>query len=617
MHMTAIQAETERNRLDRSARCAEKHHRRARTRRLRGLIRSVSAAGPAAGAAQDGKCLSSRQNSATFTSGSMPLGEHRMTFIKTLCILTAFVLISNSTSAQTLEKVFGKGDWEFHFDSSHVCVAATASGRSTLMVYTDKENSQINYLIFSGTDALQSATLFIDDKKYDLSVSDNIAVSLDERRPEIFSDMRAGSNAVVVATNEVGEERELAFSLMGFTASVLKMDDYCDVSIDFEPRSKAPSVQFTGQSEVGAVDRNLGQSEIKTTDWGFWLTNTNENHFDKVMWNKWYEYASAFDVVERYINTYRSDVDSELLREGREAFRKYPDNFQCDYNGRRITLGPTTLPGALNEDCTGGILYMKFPKITFDDFECIWAEGDYYYDACYFQWIHQEDRASGRPEEAIRVRVTFPALKDRSLFPGDRVLVSGEISKMERFQPSIGITKLTKFSRIEEMPVKLIDLHDDKIYFEGEEWVVQVSIEELMGNLTGVKKTQHYLQGFFYHRDFEGRFAAAFSEKANRMIPPPPTVSREEYVRDVLVKYNIAIACADFGRLGEFTSSYLKSRFSGSPKNDLSPRELDQLSELEIIKIRTLANDEETCGAMLLGLMFDPSGGADMFFSKD
>lgn len=286
-----------------------------------------------------------------------------MTFIKTLCILTAFLLISKSTSAQTLEKVFGKGDWEFHFDSSNVCVAATASGSSKLMVYTDKENSQINYLIFSGIDPLQSATLFIDGKKYDLSVSDNLAVSVDEKRPEIFSDMRAGRNAAVVTKSEAGVERELAFSLMGFTASVLKMQDYCDVSIDFE-----------------------------------------------------------------------------------------------------------------------------------------------------------------------------------------------------------------------------------------------------------------------------GKLAAAFKEKASRMIPPPPTVSRpspptvsrpppptvsrEEYVRDVLTNYNIAIACADFGLLGEFTASYLKRSFSRSPKNDLTPKELDLLSELDIIRLRTLANDEEICGLMVLGLMFDPSGGDEVFFSN-
>jgi len=55
--MTAIHAQTERKLQERFARCAEKHHRRARTRRLRGLIRSVPAVARAAGDAQDGKGL--------------------------------------------------------------------------------------------------------------------------------------------------------------------------------------------------------------------------------------------------------------------------------------------------------------------------------------------------------------------------------------------------------------------------------------------------------------------------------------------------------------------------------------------------------------------------------
>jgi hypothetical protein len=54
MRMTAIHAQTERKRQDRSARCAEKHRCRDRTRRFRGLIRSVSAACATAGAAQGG-----------------------------------------------------------------------------------------------------------------------------------------------------------------------------------------------------------------------------------------------------------------------------------------------------------------------------------------------------------------------------------------------------------------------------------------------------------------------------------------------------------------------------------------------------------------------------------
>ena len=75
--MTAIQTQTERKRQDRSARCAEKHRCRDRTRQFRGLIRPVSAACATTGAAQGEKRLSSAWIQAIFTSNSMPLGECR------------------------------------------------------------------------------------------------------------------------------------------------------------------------------------------------------------------------------------------------------------------------------------------------------------------------------------------------------------------------------------------------------------------------------------------------------------------------------------------------------------------------------------------------------------
>ncbi|CAM5321373.1 hypothetical protein ATER59S_03533 [Aquamicrobium terrae] len=59
MRMTAIHARTERKRQDRSARCAEKRSCRARTRRFRGLIRTVPAPCTTAGANRDKKRLSS------------------------------------------------------------------------------------------------------------------------------------------------------------------------------------------------------------------------------------------------------------------------------------------------------------------------------------------------------------------------------------------------------------------------------------------------------------------------------------------------------------------------------------------------------------------------------
>lgn len=82
MRLTATHAQTERKRQDRSARCAEKHRRRARKQRLRGLIRPVSAACATAGAAQGGERLSSGRFLPIFMSDGTPLGECRMKHIR-------------------------------------------------------------------------------------------------------------------------------------------------------------------------------------------------------------------------------------------------------------------------------------------------------------------------------------------------------------------------------------------------------------------------------------------------------------------------------------------------------------------------------------------------------
>ena len=87
--MTAIHAQTERKRLDGSVRRAEKHHRRARTRRFRGLIRAVSAACSTTAAAQGGKRLSGGRIQAIFTSDGTPLGECRL---RILMFFVAFLI---------------------------------------------------------------------------------------------------------------------------------------------------------------------------------------------------------------------------------------------------------------------------------------------------------------------------------------------------------------------------------------------------------------------------------------------------------------------------------------------------------------------------------------------
>ena len=78
MHMTAIQAETERNRLDRSARCAEKRRRRAGMLRVCGPIRPTWEVRATTDASWGGKRLIRWRSQAIFTSEGRPLGECRL-----------------------------------------------------------------------------------------------------------------------------------------------------------------------------------------------------------------------------------------------------------------------------------------------------------------------------------------------------------------------------------------------------------------------------------------------------------------------------------------------------------------------------------------------------------
>ena len=78
MRMIAIHAQTERKRLDRSVRCAEKRRPWARKQRLRGLIRPDPAVCATAGAACGRKSLSSDRIQAIFTSNDTPPGECRL-----------------------------------------------------------------------------------------------------------------------------------------------------------------------------------------------------------------------------------------------------------------------------------------------------------------------------------------------------------------------------------------------------------------------------------------------------------------------------------------------------------------------------------------------------------
>ena len=78
MRMIAIHAQTERKRLDRSVRCAEKRRRQASTLRIRGPIHPVPAVCATADAGRGEKRLSRGRLQAILTSVGRPLGECRL-----------------------------------------------------------------------------------------------------------------------------------------------------------------------------------------------------------------------------------------------------------------------------------------------------------------------------------------------------------------------------------------------------------------------------------------------------------------------------------------------------------------------------------------------------------
>ena len=121
MHMTAILAQTEQKRQDRSVRCAEKHRRRARTRRLRRLIRPVPAACATKDAGWGEKCLSSRQNQAILTSEGRPLGECRSKLLNSVDPVHLRELKTFNTLEKNNLVILGEGRGKKHGGKCRLC----------------------------------------------------------------------------------------------------------------------------------------------------------------------------------------------------------------------------------------------------------------------------------------------------------------------------------------------------------------------------------------------------------------------------------------------------------------------------------------------------------------
>ena len=380
-----------------------------------------------------------------------------------------------------------------------------------------------------------------------------------------------------------------------------------------------------GNANATGKDYRICNGNFCTTQWGAWITKTSEDKFDEEVWNKYWDYADAHARINDYLFAYQNDISRELLRDGKNLLKQYPKNFYCKkrdgFTGKysRLYFGPNTQPGRMNQrtGCEQSIIYMSFPKLVFKDYQCVWHEGGYYHDNCFFQWIHENpsEKELNKREMLVRVRMTFPSLNTDKLYHGDLLLISGEVSNFDPYQPDVEISKLTKITKTAEMPVKFLDLREGYLG-EGTTYE-EASVFEILKNLTG-EGNSSYLTGFYYDYDLEQNYSKQIYSKLatfKKAIKPKP-FNRKKYVQKVLLSYEAMIACAQNGLLGEFSASYVKSKFRNSPLNDLSSEEMNSLSQYEKNVIRTMVQDGETCGALQFGLLLDPNA-IDGIFTRE
>ena len=76
------------------------------------------------------------------------------------------------------------------------------------------------------------------------------------------------------------------------------------------------------------------------------------------------------------------------------------------------------------------------------------------------------------------------------------------------------------------------------------------------------------------------------------------------------------LACAEYELLGQFSASYVKSKFENSRFNDLSSEEMSSLGQYEKNVARTLSKNGETCEFFQFALLLDPNS-IDMIFQKE
>jgi LysM repeat protein len=370
----------------------------------------------------------------------------------------------------------------------------------------------------------------------------------------------------------------------------------------------------TSTNSVSTNNDNLEcNNSICTTMWGAWVTQTSADKFEDDVLIKYLQYVNAYNRIRTYLYTSQRDVTRDLLKDGRSILNKYSKNFYCyKYNNSILYFGPDTKPGTGSKECDSH-LQMTFPKLVFDNYQCVWS-GYHRYDNCYFQWIHKkpDEEDDYKKEILIRVRMTIPPLVSDSdqLYDGDILLLSGEIDHLEHELPHIGVSKITKAMKIAEMPVEFGG--DDNRNISGSKILEQNSVLHILQSLIK-KRYPTFSEGFYYGNDVFESYSSGITSKISEFSQE---VVRAEYVKQVVTIYETYLACAEYGLLGKFSVNYVKSKFENSLFNDLSKSEINSLTQEQKIVIRTMANDAETCGGLVLGMMFDPNAIETIIFQR-
>jgi hypothetical protein len=357
-----------------------------------------------------------------------------------------------------------------------------------------------------------------------------------------------------------------------------------------------------------------------STEWGAWVSSIPKSKFDSELWNRYFEYVRAYDLVGIYLHGSEGDLNATLLAEAKALLSQVPPNFACqtrdDFTGEynRYYLDAETPPGYLrmpNECSSDRGVTMFIQPIEFDGYECVWGGG-----ICVFQWaVKSAPLGDDVGDKLVRAEVSLSALNPDQLEVGDILQISGEIRYIDSSQRAPVVTDLSEVRLIAKGGLEFIDA-GSKDYGDDRR-VIEASIMSVLGDLLSKSGGPPEPDtGFVFQRNVRERLGEAITEKWSlyKAIEDASNVpDRQEYVIKVLGAYNMFLSCAGRGMLGEVSSAYITAKFENSKRKYLTEEELASFGEGEA-KLAQLMVDEEFCEFAMLGISMFPDGLEQLIF---